>query len=58
LTGLSKWKVFSMLLHYSDKIRIKSLFITNEGYISTMTGDYFLIPLLSKEFITKEYKDK
>lgn len=58
LTDLPKWKVFSVSFHCTDKMRIKFPFVANEGYISTLTGDYFLIPPLSTEFITQEDKDK
>lgn len=58
LIDLPKWKVFLVSLHYIDKMRIKFAFVTNEGYISTLIGDYFLTPSLSTESITQEDKDK
>lgn len=50
--------MFSVPFHCTDKIRIKFPFVANEGYISTLKGDYFLIPPLSTEFITREDQDK
>lgn len=58
LTDLRKWKVFLVPFQCTDKMRIKFPFVANDGYISTLTGDYFLIPPLSTEFKAQEDKDK